>query len=47
LHCVADGKEGVLALLEHSNEQDSAQETDHLHDRLNRDKAADDATASN
>ena len=47
LHCVGDGEEGVLALLEHSNEQDSAQESDHLHDYLNRDKATDNASASN
>ena len=47
MHSVGDGEEGVLALLENTNEQDSTQETDHLHDHLNRDKAADNATASN
>jgi len=47
LHGVGDGEEGVLALLEHTNEQDSTQKTDQLYDYLNRDKAADDATASN
>jgi hypothetical protein len=47
LHSVGDGEEGVLALLENTNEQDSTQKTDQLHDYLNRDKAADNATASN
>ena len=34
-------------MLENTNEQDSTQKTDQLHDYLNRDKAADNATASN
>ena len=39
-------RKGVLALIEDTDEQNSAQKTDYLNNHLNGNKAADDATAA-